>query len=61
MNRDLMRAAWHRHREPLVIPSLVQLPSAEDSHEQFHEGVRTHEEDQAHVEAESPEPAATRR
>src|ERR1700759_1768336 len=38
MNRDLMRAAWHRHREPLVIPSLVQLPSADDSHEQFHEG-----------------------
>ena len=71
MNRDLMRAAWHRHREPLVIPSLVQLPSAEDSHEQFHEGVRAqlqeqaqqhlHEEMQAHIEAESPEPAATRR
>ena len=71
MNRDLMRAAWHRHREPLVIPSLVQLPSADDSHEQFHEGAHTqfqeqaqqhlHEEVQAHVEAESPEPAATRR
>jgi len=35
MNRDLMRELWHRHREPLVIPSVVQLPSAEDSHEQF--------------------------
>jgi len=69
MNRDLMRAAWHRHREPLVIPSLVQLPSAEDSHEQFHEGIgsqlhedaqqRLHKEAQAHVVAKSPEPAAT--
>jgi len=69
MNRDLMRAAWHRHREPLVIPSLAQLPSAEDSHEQFHEGIssqlhedaqqRLHEEAQARVVAESPEPAAT--
>jgi succinate dehydrogenase / fumarate reductase, iron-sulfur subunit len=71
MNRDLMRAVWHRHREPLVIPSLVQLPSADDSHEQFHEGAHTqlqeqaqqhlHEEVQAHVVAKSPEPAATRR
>src|SRR6201993_3655378 len=58
MNRDLIGAAWHRHREPLAVPSLVQLPSAEDSHEQFHEAVHIHEEDQAHVEAESPEPAA---
>jgi succinate dehydrogenase / fumarate reductase, iron-sulfur subunit len=24
MNRDLMRAVWHRHREPLVIPGIVQ-------------------------------------
>lgn len=31
MNRDLMRAVWHRRREPLVIPSVVQLPFAEDS------------------------------
>ena len=29
MNRDLMRAAWHRHREPLVIPGVVQQPSHE--------------------------------
>jgi len=69
MNRDLIRALWHRHRQPLVIPSVVQLPSAEDSHEQLHDGVgaqpqedvhqQRHEEVQAHVQAESPEPAAT--
>ncbi len=41
MNRDLIRELWHKHREPLVIPSVVQLPSAEDSHEQFHEDVRS--------------------
>jgi succinate dehydrogenase / fumarate reductase iron-sulfur subunit len=40
MNRDLIRALWHRHREPLVIPGVVQLPYAEDSHQHFH-GVRT--------------------
>src|ERR1700751_1487992 len=39
MNRDLTRAVWHRHREPLVMPSVVQLPSIEDSHEHFHEHV----------------------
>ncbi|HEY2107483.1 MAG TPA: 4Fe-4S dicluster domain-containing protein [Candidatus Binataceae bacterium] len=32
MNRDLIRAAWHRHREPLVIPGVVQHPSHEDAH-----------------------------
>ena len=32
MNRDLIRAAWHRHREPLVIPGIVQHPSHEDAH-----------------------------
>jgi succinate dehydrogenase / fumarate reductase iron-sulfur subunit len=32
MNRDLIRAAWHRHREPLVIHGIVQHPSHEDSH-----------------------------
>ena len=32
MNRDLIQAAWHRHREPLVIPSVVQQPFHEDSH-----------------------------
>jgi succinate dehydrogenase / fumarate reductase iron-sulfur subunit len=35
MNRDLMRALWHRHREPLVMPSIMQLPSVEDPHEHF--------------------------
>jgi succinate dehydrogenase / fumarate reductase, iron-sulfur subunit len=33
MNRDLMRAVWHKHREPLVIPSVVQHPFHEDAHE----------------------------
>ena len=37
MNRDLIRAFWHRHREPLINPSLVQQSFAEDSHELFHE------------------------
>ncbi len=32
MNRDLIRVAWHRHREPLVIPGVVQHPSHEDAH-----------------------------
>ena len=32
MNHDLIRAAWHRHREPLVIPGVVQHPSHEDAH-----------------------------
>jgi succinate dehydrogenase / fumarate reductase, iron-sulfur subunit len=31
MNRDLMRAAWHSHREPLFIPGIVQHPFHEDS------------------------------
>ena len=31
MNRDLMRAVWHRHREPLVIPGIVQQPLHEDA------------------------------
>lgn len=39
MNRDLIRAVWHRHREPLVMPSVVQQPSIEDSHEHFQEHV----------------------
>jgi len=38
-NRDLIRAVWHGHREPLVIPGAVQLPSTEGPHEQFHDGV----------------------
>src|SRR6202007_1318640 len=41
MNRDLIRAVWHKHREPLVMPSIVQQPSVEDSHEHFHEHVGT--------------------
>src|SRR6202035_3435629 len=63
MNRDLIRAVWHRHREPLVIPSVVQLPSAEDSREQFHEGSHAQPQQDAqwqHVEAEAPEHAGVR-
>ena len=56
MNRDLMRAVWHRHREPLVVPSIVQMPSAEDSHAPQLQG----NEAQAHVQAESREHAVTR-
>jgi len=26
MNRDLIRALWNRHREALVVPSVVQVP-----------------------------------
>jgi succinate dehydrogenase / fumarate reductase, iron-sulfur subunit len=33
MNRDLIRAVSHRHREPLIIPGVVQQPSPEDAHE----------------------------
>ena len=29
MNRDLIRATWRRHREPLVLPGVVQQPSHE--------------------------------
>ena len=70
MNRDLMRAVWHRRREPLVIPSVVQLPSADDPHEHFHEGVhaqpqadarqRFGEEARPHAAEESPEHAGIR-
>jgi hypothetical protein len=31
MNRDLIRAVLHRHREPLVTPGVVQQPSHEDT------------------------------
>jgi hypothetical protein len=61
-----MRALWHRHRKPQVVPSTVQLPSAEDSHPQFHEGIGGHLQKDAHSqfpqEARAPvqaEPAAT--
>src|SRR6201984_2248520 len=37
LNRDLIRALWHRRREPLKIPSVVQLPCAEDAYEHFHD------------------------
>ena len=70
MNRDLIRAVWHRHREPLIIPSVVQVPSAEDPHEHFHEGIhaqlqgdarqRLDGEAEAHLPEESPEHAGTR-
>ena len=70
MNRDLIGALWHKHREPLVTASIVQLPSAEESHEQIHDGVGTRlhgdghqhlpEEAQVDVQAASPEHAATR-
>ena len=70
MNRDLIRELWHKHREPLVIPSVVQLPSAEDAHEQFHGDIRSqlqedahqhlHEEGRAPAEAEFPERAGGR-
>jgi succinate dehydrogenase / fumarate reductase iron-sulfur subunit len=31
MNRDLIRVALRRHREPLVTPGVVQQPSHEDT------------------------------
>jgi len=39
MNRDLIRALGHNHREPLVIPAVVQMSSADNPHEKPHEGV----------------------
>src|SRR5260370_38094648 len=44
LNRDLIRALWHRRREPLKIPSVVQLPCAEDAHEHFHDDIRPSQE-----------------
>jgi hypothetical protein len=29
------RAIWRRRREPLVVPSITQVPSTEDGHEYF--------------------------
>jgi hypothetical protein len=60
MNRDLMRTVWRRRREPLAIPSVVQLPSAEDSHERFEEGVAQDVLETAQPSAEEPEPALPR-
>jgi len=69
MNRDLVRAIWHNHREPLVIPAAAQLPFEEDTHEHFREGVgaelQTHaqrlsdEETKTHLETVSSEEVAT--
>jgi hypothetical protein len=44
LNRDLTRALWHSHREPLTIPGVVQLPSVEDAHEHFHDDIRPSQE-----------------
>jgi len=66
LNRDLIRGLWHRHREPLTIPSVVQLPCVEDAHEHFHDDIRPsqevarrqlREEVTAHLPVESPEHA----
>jgi succinate dehydrogenase / fumarate reductase iron-sulfur subunit len=40
MNRDLIRATWHRHREPLVLRTVVQHPSHEDVQHPDHEDVQ---------------------
>jgi len=70
LNRDLIRALWHRHREPLEIPGVVQLACAEDAHEHFPDDIRQSQEAdgrhlQEHVLAnipqESPEHAGTSR
>jgi succinate dehydrogenase / fumarate reductase iron-sulfur subunit len=59
MNRDLIRAVWHRHREPLVMLSVVQLPSIEDSHESFQEHVgmqlQVDAQNQVHEETHAPD------
>jgi len=39
MNRDLIQAFWHSHREPLRIPSVVQQPAVEGSHHHLSEHV----------------------
>lgn len=44
MNRDLMRAVWHRHREPLRLPSVVQEPFGEDFHVSGREGTQPRQE-----------------
>jgi succinate dehydrogenase iron-sulfur subunit len=48
MNRDLMRALGHTHREPLVTPGVVPMPFAEDSHEHFGERVHAKHEQPTH-------------
>ena len=37
MNRDLIRAAWHTHREPLRVPGALQTPLVEHQHDQSHD------------------------
>ena len=39
MNRDLVQAFWHNHREPLRIPSVAQHPAVEGSHHRLDEHV----------------------
>src|SRR5215469_8282751 len=39
MNRDLIQAFWHSHREPLRIPSVAQHPAVEGSHHRLDEHV----------------------
>ena len=39
MNRDLIQAFWHNHREPLRIPSVAQHPAVEGSHHRLDEHV----------------------
>ena len=69
MNRDLVRALWHRHREPLVIPAAAQLPYEEDTHEHLEDGAgaqhelrarhQVQEEAQTHIDTKDREPMAT--
>src|SRR6267142_1398333 len=53
MNRDLIRALWHRHREPLVIPGIVQEPFHEhagpDAEQSLTQGTSDKRSDQSHV------------
>ena len=70
LNRDLIGALWHRHREPLEIPGVVQLACAEDAHEHFHDDIgpsqevaprQPQENVPAHSPVETPEHAGTLR
>jgi succinate dehydrogenase / fumarate reductase iron-sulfur subunit len=50
MNRDLIRAAWHRHREPLMISGVVQHPAHEDvQHPARVDGQQADHEDVQHT------------
>jgi succinate dehydrogenase / fumarate reductase, iron-sulfur subunit len=62
MNRDLIRAVWHRHSKRLVIPGIVQLPSPDDSYEHFDDAnPDLHQEPRRPVQTESREYTGTRR